>query len=248
MAASNENSTYSEQATFEIGDSDVSGIEIKLRRGATINGVAVIENNSDPAVAALLQTVSLYAYVEQKSSSPSYAQSRIGADGGFRMAGLAPGKARLGMQGFPSPPKGLTLVRTELDGLDQKDGLEIVAGAQINGVRLVFAYGTGVVRGEVKIEGGSLPEGITLRVAIRSPANESRRFNGGAELDSRLHFVLENIPPGSYELVVTGVKQSPGEKPTPPVEYLKQTVTVANGTETRASLVVDLGAKEGSQP
>ena len=248
MAASNENSTYSEQVTFEIADSDVSGIEIKLRRGATINGVAVIENNSDPAAAALLQSVSLYAYVEQKSSSPSYAQSRIAADGSFRMAGLAPGKARLGIQGFPNPPKGLSLVRTEVDGLEQKDGIEIAAGAQINGLRLVFAYGTGSVRGEVKIEGGSLPDGITLRVVIRSPANESRRFNRGAELDSRLHFVLENIPPGSYELVVTGVKQTPAEKPAPPVEYLKQTVTVANGTETRASLVVDLGAKQGSQP
>jgi protocatechuate 3,4-dioxygenase beta subunit len=61
-----ENSTYSEQVTFEVADSDVSGIEIKLRRGATISGVAVIENNSDPAVAALLQSVNLYAYVEQK--------------------------------------------------------------------------------------------------------------------------------------------------------------------------------------
>src|SRR5258705_7137633 len=63
MAASNENSTYSEQVTFEIADSDVSGIEIKLRPGATINGVAVIENNSDPSAAALLHSVGLYAYV-----------------------------------------------------------------------------------------------------------------------------------------------------------------------------------------
>ena len=246
--ATQENSTYSEQVTLEVADSDVSGIEIKLRRGATINGVAVIENNSDPAAAALLQSVSLFAYVEQKSSSPSYAQTRIAADGSFRMSGLAPGKARLGVQGFPTPPKGLSLVRTEVDGLDQKDGVEITAGAQINGLRLVFAYGTGSIRGEVKIEGGSLPEGISLRVILRSAANESRRFNRGAELDSRLHFILENIPPGSYELVVTGAPQAPGVKPTPPVEYLKQPVTVANGTETSLNLVVDLTTKQGSQP
>jgi protocatechuate 3,4-dioxygenase beta subunit len=243
-----ENSTYSEQATFEVADSDVSGIEIKLRRGATINGVAVIENNSDPSVAALLQSVSLFGYIEQKNSSPSYAQSRIAADGSFRMTGLAPGKARLGIQGFPSPPKGLSQARTELDGLDQKDGVEIAAGAQINGLRLVFVYGTGSIRGEVKIEGGSLPEGITLRVILRSAANDSRQFSRGAELDSRLHFILENIPLGSYVLVVTGAEQSPGVKPTPPVEYLKQSVTIANGTEARLSLVVDLSAKQGSQP
>jgi hypothetical protein len=112
----------------------------------------------------------------------------------------------------------------------------------------VFAYGTGSIRGEVKIEGGSLPEGITLRVILRSAANDSRQFSRGAELDSRLHFILENIPPGSYVVVVTGAAQSPGVKPTPPVEYLKQAVTIANGTETRLSLVVDLSAKQGSQP
>jgi len=246
--APQDNSTYSEQVTFEVADSDVSGIEINLRRGATINGVAVIENNSDPAAAALLQAVSLYAYVEQKSSSPSYAQSRIAADGSFHMSGLAPGKARLGIQGFPTPPKGLSLVRTEVDGLDQKDGVEIAGGAQINGLRLVFAYGTGSIRGEVKLEGGSLPEGISLRVILRSAASESRRFNRGSELDSRLHFILENIPPGSYELVVTGATQAPGVKPTPPIEYLKQPVTITNGTETRLNLVVDLTAKQGSQP
>ena len=50
FAAGLDNSTYSEPSPFEISDSDVTGIEIKLRRGATISGVAVVESNSDPAV------------------------------------------------------------------------------------------------------------------------------------------------------------------------------------------------------
>lgn len=247
FAAGQSNSTYSEPVNFDIADSDVTGIEIKARRGATINGVAIVENNSDPAVVALLQTASLYAYIEQKGSAPpSYAQSPIGPDSSFHMAGLAPGKARLGMQGFPVAPKGLTLVRTELDGVDQKDGIEVAAGAQVNGVRLVFAYGSGSVRGDVKIEGGSLPEGSSLRVIIRSLAGDSRQFGRGTELDARLHFVLENIPPGNYELVVRG--PATGTKGGPPAELAKQTVTVANGTEVKVNLVVDLSARPGGQP
>ena len=140
-------------------------------------------------------------------------------------------------------------MRTELEVLDQKEeGIEIAAGAQINGVKLVFAYGTGSIRGEVKIEGGSLPDGILLRCAVRSAGSDSRRFDRIADLDSRLHFIVENIPPGNYELVVFGVKHRPGAKPTAPVEYLKQPISVANGAESRVSLVVDLTAKEGSQP
>jgi protocatechuate 3,4-dioxygenase beta subunit len=243
-----ENSSYSEPVQFDISDSDVTGIEIKVRRGATISGVAVIENNTDPAVAALLQTVNLYAFVQQKGlAAPSFGQSAIGPDGSFQMAGLAPGKARLGIQGFPSPPKGLTLVRTELDGLDQPEGIEVAAGAQITGVRLLFAYGTGTIRGEVKIEGGSLPEGMRLHVLVRSAAADSRKFNRGAELDGRLHFVVENIPPGSYDLVVLGEVETPDPKPTPPVEFLKQTVRVSNGAEVNVNLVVDLTSKKGGQ-
>ena len=249
FAAGQNNSTYSEPVNFDIADSDVTGIEIKARRGATINGVAIVENNSDPAVVALLQTASLYAYIEQKGSAPpSYAQSPIGLDSSFHMAGLAPGKARLGIQGFPVAPKGLTLVRTELDGVDQKDGIEVAAGAQVNGIRLVFAYGSGSVRGEVKIEGGSLPEGMLMRVVIRSLAGDSRQFGRGTELDARLHFVLENIPPGNYELVVRGITPATGTKGGPPAELAKQTVTVANGTEVKVNLVVDLSPRPGGQP
>jgi protocatechuate 3,4-dioxygenase beta subunit len=247
-AGQSENSSYSEPVQFDISDGDVTGIEIKVRRGATITGVAVIENTSDPAVAALLQSLALYAYVEQKGlAAPSYGQGQIGPDGSFHMSGLAPGKARIGIQGFPAPPKGLTLIRTELDGLEQPEGIEVAAGAQINGVRLLFAYGTGSVRGEVKIEGGSLQEGMSIVVNLRSAPGASRRFYRQTEMDGRLHFVVENIPPGTYELIVQGITQASGTKPVPPAEFLKQTVTVANGVEVKVNLVVDLTAKKGGQ-
>ena len=88
---------------------------------------------------------------------------------------------------------------------------------------------------------------MTLHVLVRSAAAESRRFNRMADLDGRLHFIVENIPPGSYELVVRGVTQGPGTKPSPLAEFLKQTVTISNGAEVKVNLVVDLTAKKGVQ-
>lgn len=249
FAAGQANTSYSEPVSFEISDGDVTGIEIKVRRGATINGIAVIENNADPAVTGLLQKLSLYAYVEQKGlAAPSFGQSQIGPDGSFHMEGLAPGKARIGIQGFPAPPKSLTLVRTEVEGLDQTEGIELTAGAKISGVRLFFVYGSGSVRGDVKIEGGPTPEGMSIGVLIRSTPNAARRFQRQSDIDGRLHFVLENIPPGTYELVVQGVTRATDAKPVPPVEFLKQTVTVSNGLEVKLNLVVDLGAGKVGQP
>jgi protocatechuate 3,4-dioxygenase beta subunit len=238
-----QNSTYSEPAPFEITDSDVSGIEIKLRLGATIAGVAILENSSDPAATALLQTITLVTSVEAKGlASPSFANSQIAADGSFRFSGLGPGKARIWIQPFPAVPKGLTLVRTELEGLDQPEGVEVAAGANVTGVRLVFAYGTGSIRGEVKIEGGTLADGATLIIIVRNRPGDNQKFFRSGEVDARNRFVLENIPPGNYEVTLRMMLSDsdvPGDLPG------KQTVTVANGAETQVTMVFDAKAKEG---
>jgi len=48
MGIGQENSSYSDSAPFDISDSDVTGIEIKVRRGATIEGVAVLRTTPIP--------------------------------------------------------------------------------------------------------------------------------------------------------------------------------------------------------
>jgi hypothetical protein len=205
-----------------------------------------MESNTDPAVAALLQTVTLAASVESKGlGAPSYARSQIAADGSFRFNGLAPGKARIFVQGFPMPSKGLTLVRTEVDGLEQPEGIELKPSGQITGARLVFAYGSGSIHGDVKIEGGALPEGTMVGVTVRSATGNNRRFTRQMELDARFHFALENIPPGNYEISLT-VTTAPG-KDAPAYQPVKQTVTVANGSDAQLTLVFDVNARKGGQ-
>jgi hypothetical protein len=142
------------------------------------------------------------------------------------------------MGGFPTPPNGLTIVRTEVDGIEQREGIEVNAGSKITGVRLVFAYGTGSIRGEVRSESGSLPAGQTLQVVIRSATGGGRSFSGG--VDARGHFVVENIPPGSYEMSVMTFgpdRTTSTYAPTP------RTVNVESGP-VQVVLVVDFAAKK----
>jgi len=245
MGAGQQGTTYSDPASFEMAESDVSGIEIKVHRGATINGSAVIENNYDPAVAATLKSLVLFAYVAAKGvSAPSYARGSINSDGTFQLTGLGPGKAKINAQGFPAPPKGLSLVRTELDGMDQPDGIELSSGAQVKGVRLVFVYGSGVIRGEVRLEGGILAEGTSLRLVLRSPAGDSRKFNRYVEMDSRNHFIIDSLPPGNYELYLQSSTRD--QKAPPFFEPVIRPVTVANASEVQATIVVNLAKKAGA--
>lgn len=237
--------SYSDPTPFEIVERDVSGIEIKVRRGATIDGVATVENNLDPAFAAQLQSVSLFAYVEDAKSAAasSYSRTSINLDGSFRFAGLGPGNAKIILlPGFPAPPKGLELLRTELNGLDQANGIGVTAGAHITGVRLVFSYGTGRIRGEVKIEGGELPEGTTFALYLHGAAGDARRPSRYIEVDARRHFVEDKIPPGTFELTLQSTAKAPAFAP------VTRTITVPNGGEVSVTIVINLSErKEGPQ-
>lgn len=238
LSVSQTNSSYSDQAPFDVSDNDVSGVEIKVHTGATITGVAVIENNFDANLAASLQTVTLFAFSNAKGGAPSVSRSQIGTDGSFSFSGLAPGKVQINMAGFPTPPKGLTLIRTEMGGVEQRGGIEVTAGAQISGVRLVFAYGAGSISGEVRAAGGALPEGLTLRVIVRPSNAGGGRFSG--LVDARGHFVVENVPPGTYEMSVVGI--GPDQTPSS-YEPVPRTVNVESGP-VQVILVVNFAARK----
>ena len=241
LATGEGTTTYSDQTPFDVSDGDVSGVEIKLHRGATISGVAVVENNFDPAVAALLPKVSIFAFSQTKGGAPSFSRSQIDGDGRFSFSGLAPGKVQINVVGFPTPPKGLTLVRTEVDGIEQREGFEVSAGAKITGVRLVFAYGVGSIRGEVRAEGGPLPAGLTLQVIIRSATGSARRFS--VVVDARGHFVVENIPPGNYEMSVMTFGP---DRTTSTYEPVPRSVNVESGP-VQVVLVVNFAAKKAPE-
>jgi hypothetical protein len=238
-----DNTSYSEGAKFDVMDGDVTGVEIKLTRGASLIGVAVIENNQDPALAAILQSVSLYAFGERKTAgAPSFARSPIKADGSFKFSGLAPGKIRISMMGYPSPPKGLTLTRVEVGGVEQRGGIDVTAGAEINDVRLVFSYGGGSIRGSINISGG-IPEGVTFMVMLNREGSEEASGQRTIEVDSRGHFAAEDISAGTYELTL--LAQS-GSRGLPEYTPVKQMVTITKGNETQVTFNVDLDRKSGT--
>jgi hypothetical protein len=240
-----ENISYSEPTSFEIIDGDVSGVEVKVSKGATISGIAIVENTADPDVAALLPTINLHAFVERKpGSAPSFAQGKINSDGSFKFSGLAPGKVRLVVQEYPTPPKGLSLLRVELNGVDQRDGIEVSAGQEIRDARLVFSHGAGSLRGTVKLVSGTLPEGAIFWILLTPKAESTRPFRRHIEVDSRGRFSTENIPPGTYEVTLNA---SLNQQEAPRFSPVKQTITITHGVETQVTLDVNLtGRKEGS--
>ncbi|MDX2031669.1 MAG: carboxypeptidase regulatory-like domain-containing protein [Blastocatellia bacterium] len=238
---------YAEPVEFEIVSGDVSDLEIKLGRAATISGTVVLEGATDPAIRAQLQKIELQPVSPGASILASMGTPRgtINADGTFRLGGVRPGKAQI----FPflqKAPPGFSLARTEWNGAEVKE-IEVAPGEQTTGVRLIFNYGTASIAGRVEVKGGALPPGARLMVSLRREDESGDDFWRGktAAIDARNQFKLEGVAQGNYRLMAKAFDEE--FKPLANISPVEQPVAVAGGEKQEVTLVFDVTKKGGAQ-
>lgn len=223
----------SEPVQFEISDKDIAGLVIKTLPGATLSGKVVIEGIQDKAFFTKLTQMRLNAYVYAAASGfPSWHSAPINSDGSFQIRGLQPGTASINTvsSADASLVKNLLILHTEKFGIEQTRGIEVKANELIEGLTVMVAYGTGIVRGEVKFDKALLPSGSRLMVKV----TRTDKLNPltGTEVDARGRFQIERLPPGSYWLDLD-VYLPAGRRGPPP---MRQQVNVAGGvTEVTVS-------------
>jgi protocatechuate 3,4-dioxygenase beta subunit len=250
---------YSGAVPFEIEDDNVSGIVVRVQRGAVLSGVASIEGTTNRAVLAKLAQAVLNLQVVPADLKPdeiqmwSSSRTTVQPDGSFRLPGLPPGKAQLVLDPFGSP-QGLTLLRIERGGVEQRGGIEIGAGQQVSDVRVRLAYGTSIVRGQVEVRRDGqvvqLPEGGGLYLTKRRVGTEESGWgNDSVAVDARGRFLIEGLAAGEYELSVSGWTRSPTTTFPLSASPSRQIVNVPETGETNVTLVYDLSAKpQGPKP
>jgi hypothetical protein len=204
--------------------------------------MAQLEGTADKSVIARLSKITLGASVQTANlGPPETRQAAINADGSFRLTGLPPGRVSLFTMGLPMQ-KEIRLLRVERDGVAQTGGMEIAPGAQITDVRVIFEYGSGSIRGQVRFENGTLPNGTRIFAYLQKPGDDDNAqplsYSQG---DARGRFILEGLVAGDYQLVVRAQLPIPAGR----LLTAKQSVSVSNGIETVADVVMDLtGGKE----
>jgi hypothetical protein len=237
--SSDESGYFSDPTIFEVTDGNVSGLEVRVRSGSTINGTVVFEGATEQDLSARLSGLTLYAQAVPNQEVIVYRNSmiKVKSDGSFLMTGLAPGKVLIELPEW-SRPKELSLLRIERNGVEQRQGIEVNAGEQISGVKVVLAYGTGIIRGQIKIEGMDYPEEARMHVEVRRAGqNENDGRRKEMEVDVRGHFILEGLPPGEYELIASGLILRSRTSPVH-LKPVTQVVTVRNGAETELTFML----------
>jgi hypothetical protein len=219
--------------TFDIIDSDISGVTIRLSKGALISGRVVLETEDKQAFARLAQ-LQVAAWVPGVNSS---VRSTIGTDGSFRLGGLSTGKASLQLMPYMdmSQLKGFMVSRIERDGVVQSEGLEIKEGEEVTGVRIIVSYGNATLRGVVNIENGPLPPEARLNVRLTKPGENLSNLRP-PRVDERGRFTVDGLPTGTYDIWVSVMGL---QKP----RHVKQSVTLQDGITTDVAITLDLAPK-----
>jgi 5-hydroxyisourate hydrolase-like protein (transthyretin family) len=229
---------------FDVSEGDASGIELKVRQGAaSISGMVVIVGADDPKILAKLSRVGIGAEVhlaDPKFRSPvEIFPVRVNADGSFRINGLPAGKASISIQ--MGDWTGLTVARIEHNGAPADKGIEIDAGEQVTGVRIILLYGTLTLHGEVKVVGGTLPDGYRIEVYARG-TDQTMPYGGMKFADARGRFVIENLGPGEYEIRL--FVDCPDPEISRRFLSVNKRVFVGSDNQQPVTFVVDLSRKE----
>jgi hypothetical protein len=242
VLSSSSSSYYGASDTFAVRDADVSDIEVRIHRGSTISGNVIVEGTNDRSVLARLSGSQLQAYTFAEGNSVgAVTYSDINAaDGSFQIGPLRPGKLTIALS---SADRNLTpefaLLAIEQNGIDRGQGIQIREGENISGLRLVVGYGSGVIRGTVRVEGGTLPAGTYMDAAYVRLG--SSLTIGHTRMDARGQFVFERVPPGNYEVGVNAYL------PTGPVSARRAVVT-SNGVATEVTITLNMSASPKPGP
>jgi Carboxypeptidase regulatory-like domain len=249
---------YSDGVKFEIQSADVAGVEIRAKRGATISGVAVVDDADQSAKTGLAQTIimahSMPASLNEidenaLSSLMAPSSSRIGSDGGFSLKGLRPGKVTI--QALNMTGAALNITRIERGGVEMRDEIVVTGREEINGVRVVFGKRSGVIRGQVNVTGGAASEDWRMVVTASSEKEGAAALfddsGGSAEVDDKGRFVIEGLLPGEYQLTLMTTPRADSNSPPRPDDRIPAPVTqkviITKGQEARVTMTLDLSKK-----
>ena len=207
---------YADPVSFEITEDNVSGLEVRVHRGASILGYVVVEGTADPAVTAGLARLTINATSRGNQSAgqsgramagrPAFAQ--VAPDGSFRLSGLTPGQVSLNLNGFGGPGGNgsFTLLRIERNGAPLTGDFTVASGETVAGIRVVAGYGTGIINGRVTFTGATAGSARVMATAQPLGSGGQARTTG---VNPNGQFRFEGLLPGNYEIRVTAF--NPGQ-------------------------------------
>ncbi len=218
---------FGSSSWFDIRDANISGIELRVEKTLSMFGTVVIANTNESTVLAKASQLDLQIEVSPNDRGPiSWKLVRPTSNLTFSVSGLKPGRVSADVSDKQTAELGLRFLRMEL-GTNPIKEFEIGYDKPPQSLRVILVYGSGSLRGSVKLENGSLPANVRLAANLKNDIGVS----ANTWIDTNGNFLLDALPAGTYTLTVTA--EEPGKRTLGP--KTQQTVSIS---ENKASTVV----------
>jgi protocatechuate 3,4-dioxygenase beta subunit len=198
----------------DVGQEHVRGLQVMLSPGQEVSGRVRIEGQENASLPS-----ELHVFLEA-SNLPMFGgagDSRVDADGTFRMQSVVASTYRLRIRGLPEGHYIQSVRMAERDLL--ASGLEMTAGAPATGIEIVLNPNGANVGGNVTDDKGEPAAGaqIVLMPPQDQPNHDLRIQRVAADQNGQ--FQISGIPPGEYRLYAfTGIDEGADRDP----EFLKK--------------------------
>ena len=249
--------SYADPLKVTVTDADVTGLEIKLKSGATVQGSVALDLKPgappDPSQNAQLANLILIASPVSDLSGKgtaaienamgdalSRSMAMVKPDQSFVLKGLRAGQYTLQAQSLTGQKP--RLARIEQNGRVIPH-IEITGTETVTGIRLVMSASNASLKGQVQVQGGTLPAGTRFSIiAENKDGGAAGEKSESTQSDVRGQFNFENLAPGNYEVRVLAVRAASAVA----FEYELpvQAVTVAENGKASVVLYVNLKKKE----
>lgn len=237
---------YSLKVDFEIKETDIAGLTVRVYHGLTLEGTVVIAGEAKELATSMLPELKIDAWLSTSVEDPAdnYREAAVGKDGSFKISGLRQGKLRISLTGASHY---FSIARVELPKSEDKTQMQIVEASSLEeaqleigdnnlkAVRLVLTYKNASIKGHVTVVGGRLPAEIRLMARIYHPVGTGGGFWWMPECDANGNFSLDGLEPGDYEIEISDGGRSFTET---------KSVKVKKGTVTEVPFTVNLAKQK----
>jgi hypothetical protein len=241
---------YSMITKFEVKDSDVRGLTVRLQPGITIAGSVVIDGG-DSGLLSQTPGLGLYAGVQPSGPEaetnviPGGSFADVNPDGSFLLRGLSPGRANFSLHSRGDNAPSLQILRVEGSHVTDGRTIYLQSGDSLNDVRIIVAAANCTVKGQVKVA-GTMPKDAEIQISARkvnAPKKNTDDDEGDDDAetipDANGNFVINGLLAGQYEIVAE-VVIGYSKEGKPIMREAKQMVSLSGGQEATVMLVIDL--------
>jgi len=205
--------SLSGRTSVEVGEQNVSGIELVMAPGVDVSGQVTIEGKANVNLSSLQAELDKQESAILAGNMPGVDPAAVNPDGSFVFHNVPEGNYKISL----SPLGGLYLKSTGSQDL-LESGFNVTRGQPGPFLNLAVAAATGWVDGTVSND-DEPAAGASVVLVPDAARRSQRRFYRTAMTDSYGKFSLRNVPPGDYEIFAwEGLQGSPYMDP----DFLRQ--------------------------